>query len=389
MSQKIQCEFRIKWKFRKNHYSCDINNQMFNENEKIEIYGKHLEGKSNEDVNAITLMNCKLSKFPRGLKIIFPYLQSIHIFKSNLSKLSKEDLKEFKTLKQLYLEDNEILFLQENLFSDMKSLEILSVHEQNLLVIEPNIFNNLENIKCIDFRQCNLVNFVYNSDGSGDCKTLEEVKIKLQEIPQVFALKLLFDKLQELERDSKFLKELKTAMNKENFKDFNVIVDKEQFHAHKLVLAARSPVFAEMIENNSDLESLNLVDISPDIFREVYNFMYTNEFPNPENVNLVHLLIASEKLKIKNLADFAANTLLNKIIDENAFELLTLGRKYDYKELQEKSFKKIKEFFDGEHIDEGLINKPETLKKLIDLKREKIRYLAELEQKFKSIMKEN
>ncbi|KAG5670628.1 hypothetical protein PVAND_000876 [Polypedilum vanderplanki] len=177
-------------------------------------------------------------------------------------------------------------------------------------------------------------------------------------------------------------------MQNEKLKDFKVFVDADKFNAHKFVLAARSPVFAEMIENNPDAESLNLVDVSPDIFHEIYNFMYTNEFPKTESVNFIHLLIASEKLKIKKLADFAANELTSKITNENAFELMSLGKKYNYEKLMKNSFEKIKKLFDGEQIDEGLVNKPEKLKKLLDLKMEKIRYLNELEEKFKSVLNE-
>ncbi|KAG5670625.1 hypothetical protein PVAND_000873 [Polypedilum vanderplanki] len=390
MTQQVHCKFENStWTFLGNCYVCIIKDQILIESKRIVVKGKHLVGKSNKDVTAVSLNGCKLWEFPQGLNKMFRNMQAIHIFQTNLSRISREDLEEYKTLIHLHIGYNEILFLQEDLLTDMKSLQFFSVYEKNLLVIQPNIFNDLKRLKYIDFRQCNLVNFLYNSDGLGDCKSLEEVKKKLEEKYQDLPWKNFFEKMQKLEKDSELLKDLKNELYKENLKDFKVIVDKEEFNTHKIVLAARSPVFTEMIENNPDAESLNLVDVSPAIFHEIYNFMYTNEFPNFADINLVHLLIASEKLKIKKLSKFAANKLLNNITNENSFELMTLGKKYDYIELQEKAFAKIKEFFNDEQIDEALVNKPEKLKKLIDIKKEKIRCLAELEEKFKSVLNED
>ncbi|KAG5670627.1 hypothetical protein PVAND_000875 [Polypedilum vanderplanki] len=182
MSQQINSTFEItNWPFLKYAYNNIIRDQNINENATLKIIGNHLNGYSNKDVNAISFIGCKFSKFPQQLTAVFPNIEAIYIYQSNMPYILREDLKEYKKIKQFYIEENKITFLQQDLLADMKSLEIFYVHENNLLYVEPEIFDNLGNIRYINFDQCSIHNFTFNADGSKDCKTLEEVKKKLQE----------------------------------------------------------------------------------------------------------------------------------------------------------------------------------------------------------------
>ncbi|KAG5670670.1 hypothetical protein PVAND_000918 [Polypedilum vanderplanki] len=389
MSHNIQCEFEVlNWKLSYFTYTCCIQNKIIDENEKIErIYGVHLNKKTYQDVILVYFNDCKISKVPQGLTTIFPNMQGIVINNSNLTYIEREDLKEYNKLKMLYIENNKIQIFSENLLVDMKLLELFSMRGNKISYIEPDFLDGLDKLKYANFKDCGYINLVYDSIDP------HMSDVSLQELKKLLSKKFqqsLWKRFSERQRaKTELFNHLKEAIDKNNLKDFKLIVDKEVFKIHKLVLAARSPVFAEMIENNPDAESLNLVDISPATFREIYNFMYTNEFRKSEEVNLVNLLIASEKLKIKRLANFAANALLYQITHENAFDLMVLGTKYGYEDLKKMSFEKIKEIFDGEEIDEGLVDNPEKLKKLIYLKNEEIRYINDLKQKFKNIMNEN
>uniref|UniRef100_A0A8C4WNP5 Speckle-type POZ protein n=1 Tax=Eptatretus burgeri TaxID=7764 RepID=A0A8C4WNP5_EPTBU len=74
------------------------------------------------------------------------------------------------------------------------------------------------------------------------------------------------------------------------------------FHAHKAILAARSPVFSAMFEHEMEESKLNRVEISDvaaDVFREMMHFIYTGTAPNLESM-ADDLLAAADKLPDPN-----------------------------------------------------------------------------------------
>ncbi|RCV31906.1 hypothetical protein SETIT_6G215500v2 [Setaria italica] len=80
-------------------------------------------------------------------------------------------------------------------------------------------------------------------------------------------------------------------------------VDGETFHAHRAVLAARSPVFrAELLGSMAEvtMSSITLLDIAPATFRIVLRFMYMDAFPVQDELGdshsevLQHLLAAAD-----------------------------------------------------------------------------------------------
>ena len=66
------------------------------------------------------------------------------------------------------------------------------------------------------------------------------------------------------------------------------------------ILSARSPVFRAMFEHEMEESKLNRVeisDISPDVFKEMLNFLYTGKSPNL-NEMAADLLAAADKVNI-------------------------------------------------------------------------------------------
>ncbi|KAG5670669.1 hypothetical protein PVAND_000917 [Polypedilum vanderplanki] len=352
MKQQINCQMKHdRYPFYKNSkwiYTCYIENQKINANAEIEMIGLHKQGLLNKNVFIVILENCKLSRIPQGLKSIFPNMEVLQIVKSNLPHIDRKDLKEYETLKQFYFCFNPIRFLLDDLLLDMKSLEFFTVRGSMLEFVEPNILNGLSKLKYANFNECGFMNLRFNSiQPEANDVSLEELKDELHSKYEDYVRKKMLDnKQQQMLNDFEFIFNLKRVMQNENFKDFKVVVGLEEFKVHKFVLAACSPVFAEMIENNTEAESLKLVDIPPEIFCVIYNYIYLKKFPNPRNCNLIHLLVACKRLKIKKLAEFAAKELENVINLENAIELLALGNKYGYEDLKRKSFVKVKEIFE-------------------------------------------
>ncbi|CAL4999803.1 unnamed protein product [Urochloa decumbens] len=82
-------------------------------------------------------------------------------------------------------------------------------------------------------------------------------------------------------------KHLGTLLDSSDGVDVSFIVDGETFHAHRAVLAARSPVFrAELLGSMAEatMPSITLHDISPATFGVMLQFMYTDALPGDDEL---------------------------------------------------------------------------------------------------------
>jgi speckle-type POZ protein len=94
--------------------------------------------------------------------------------------------------------------------------------------------------------------------------------------------------------------------------DVSFIVGADSFEAHKIVLAARSPVFmAEFYGQlcESGTYSVTVEDMQPDVFRALLHFIYTDSLPDMDDLvrdeyseMIRHLLVASDRYDMESLA---------------------------------------------------------------------------------------
>lgn len=79
--------------------------------------------------------------------------------------------------------------------------------------------------------------------------------------------------------------------------------EEEEFKAHKLILATRSPVFAAMFDNDmkeKEKSCVEIVDMDKDVLREVLQYIYTDESSNLDNMT-GGLLAAADKVSLTYL----------------------------------------------------------------------------------------
>lgn len=72
----------------------------------------------------------------------------------------------------------------------------------------------------------------------------------------------------------------------------------EQFNAHKIILAARSPVFAAIFKHDLKEKkncAVDIVDKEKDVLREMLKYMYTDTASNLEKL-AARLLAAADKV---------------------------------------------------------------------------------------------
>lgn len=374
-----------------NYFVCGVKDQKILENHDLKFIGKHEVGRSKYDVTSIYFHNCEVTKVPQGLTKIFPNLTTIDIRISNLKNLCRNDLIEYKNLKEFRCYLNQIEFLPGDLFEDFKNLELISFYGNHLKIIEPNFLDGLSKLKFVDLRE----NLNFNKWFStlphlkGNI-SLDELKTELLEkfftqnsnLVKDFCLRLQLkvqnfreckDKLVEknLRLKTKYensknekstltlnfqnqiddltskletglLADLKASTKDETSKDLIIFVNDRVFKVHKFLIVARSPALAEILKNNLELDNLNLVNITEEIFEKILKYLYTDELPGDDQTNYLHLFATAGKLKIEELKNHAATKLFDLINETNALNILEWSNKYDHKELRQKAFEEIK-----------------------------------------------
>jgi len=413
-------------------YRCCIKNQQIPENHKLNIIGQHKDGMSNKDVLCVEFNGCTVTKVPQGLTKIFPNLKILDIDGSKLKKISKNDLVEYKNCEKLLFGRNELEFLPDDLFEDFINLEYIAFFNNKLKFIMPSILDGLKKLKYVGFsgnvnyKKCYSIYPEYSPNA-----TLEEIKVELREkfFPHLMQFEEYLTSKNGLEQENCKLKmsemklkqqiqqfeyseiQLKNDLKREKIKyanvalklqkgifvdisafiqdettkDFRIQIDDREFPVHKFLFSARSPTLAEILKNNPEVENLNLVDISVEIFEIILKFLYTDELPGDDGTNFLQLFAAAGKLKIKELKDFAANKLNDLIDENNAIEVLKLSNKYEHDELRQKSFNELKKMYPKYELKEKWITKIEIVVKIIEQFKKNEEAIRKLEEELENI----
>jgi speckle-type POZ protein len=113
-----------------------------------------------------------------------------------------------------------------------------------------------------------------------------------------------------------------------------------EFPAHKVILAARSPVFAKMFEHDMQESANNKVkvdDIQPDVFKVVLTYMYTGQVPKfstGENNVVYELLYAADKYQLDDLKLFCERQLVSILNFQNAARIIQFAHLHNAPELK-------------------------------------------------------
>ncbi|CAG9811196.1 unnamed protein product [Chironomus riparius] len=427
-----------------NQMTCLVENQQLPENKVIEFYIRNGRRIPKNSVTFVKFNNCNVTKVPNGITTVFVNLKVLNIFNSKLKKISKEDIAEYRNLEQFFCQENEIEFLPGDLFDGFVNLIYVTFWGNKLKVIEPNILDGLVNLKHASFQKNVNYNCYYSTypifphgislaDMKAELyekfqkrfKFFEDMKESLEELNETATnlkkseLKWTYKYLeldnkvmnlnktiQDLQESEKKLKselahqrlqqtqprgqspnpgpnltiDIRAFIQEEATKDFQITIDGQNFPVHKFLLAARSPTLAEILKNNPEVESLNLVDISVETFEMILKFLYTDELPGDDGTNFFHLFTAAGKLKIEKLLKFAGSKIINEINQENALTIFTISASFGLNDLKQKSFHFIKIKYKKINIKDYWIHNPETLIKIIEKFKKKEEAVKEFEK---------
>jgi len=101
--------------------------------------------------------------------------------------------------------------------------------------------------------------------------------------------------------DSQLAIDLWKAAKTRQFTDIELVVDGSTHHAHRAVLAARSPVFAAMFQNDADGEKrrIEITDVQPVVFATLLRFIYTGKVHYP--IDNRQLYLAARSYQVESL----------------------------------------------------------------------------------------
>ncbi|KAK1355285.1 BTB/POZ and MATH domain-containing protein 3 [Heracleum sosnowskyi] len=141
---------------------------------------------------------------------------------------------------------------------------------------------------------------------------------------------------------------LKYLVDSELGSDILFRVGEESFRAHKLILAARSPVFRAQffgLVGNTKMDQVTLEDIEPSIFKAMLMFLYSDELPDiPEfsnstmdsasTVTLQHLLAAADRFGLDRLKQLCESKLCEEVSIDTVATTLSLADQHRCSQLK-------------------------------------------------------
>ncbi|KAM0847834.1 hypothetical protein ACQ4PT_054772 [Festuca glaucescens] len=118
--------------------------------------------------------------------------------------------------------------------------------------------------------------------------------------------------------------------------DVTFSVGGQLFHAHRCLLAARSPVFkAELVGPMKEkaTQSIKVDEIEPQIFKALLHFVYTDSIPDDENseggiASLQHLLVAADRYGLDKLRMLCESKLCENMDVETVATTLVLAEQH-------------------------------------------------------------
>ena len=125
-------------------------------------------------------------------------------------------------------------------------------------------------------------------------------------------------------------------LENQHLTDVTFCFDGCQLRAHKLILTARSPVFAAMFRSDMEEKQTNCVDIrdiSFHVFRQLLNYIYTGKVVDIKNI-AGELLAAADKYDLQSLKMMCLESLFENLTLENTVEIFTLANLYSFCEVK-------------------------------------------------------
>lgn len=116
----------------------------------VAVNGNHSNGKSNDDVTNFLFFSKTMNFFPHGITKFLKNIESLSVFNSSLSKITKDDLKEFGgKLKTFTICFTLIEVIESDLFSFNENIEIIFLGKNKIKFISFDAFGGLKKLNTL------------------------------------------------------------------------------------------------------------------------------------------------------------------------------------------------------------------------------------------------
>lgn len=145
----------------------------------------------------------------------------------------------------------------------------------------------------------------------------------------------------EIVKQIKLEHDLSELLTKQEKTDFILeSVNKRQFPAHQIILAAHSPVLRDLMKCSSSKTAF--IDISDNDMELLLQFIYTGTIKDINKQDCLKLLEIADKFQLKDLFLLTQYAIKEQIDVKNAVEVASLAEKYSLDMLQTSVFGFIK-----------------------------------------------
>jgi Leucine-rich repeat (LRR) protein len=151
---KIECTYpdpNFFWAVFDRAYTCDGIVVMDGDDDIVtSVSHSHRHPLKNEHVYGLVIVHQRsLEKFPRGIESHFRYLKGIDLEGCGLTRISSEDLRPFKDLLQISLDENRLTELPHDLFQHNLKLQRIDIEGNLLYHVGLEIFSNLHHLSVV------------------------------------------------------------------------------------------------------------------------------------------------------------------------------------------------------------------------------------------------
>jgi BTB/POZ domain len=132
-------------------------------------------------------------------------------------------------------------------------------------------------------------------------------------------------------------------------------------------LAIQSDGFAEMFKNDKNVSEMKIEDLSTEAVEEFLRFLYTGKLSNQTN-NLTEVFALASRLKVSELKSLTEELIAANLDDKNVVKMFNLGHRYESETIKIAAFEEIQKMFPDKKLPNNIIENPEKLSSLVELK---------------------
>ncbi|XP_053593008.1 uncharacterized protein LOC103568510 [Microplitis demolitor] len=160
---------------------------------------------------------------------------------------------------------------------------------------------------------------------------------------------ILYNYMQDLVFDN-FYDDLQQFLKSQELSDVTLVIGEVEIPAHKVVLAAHSPVFKAMLLSGmkeAKEGEIEIKNLDADIISEMLEYFYKGETKASFDTEVaLKMMELAEIYQISKLKSICQNTLLNNMSIDNIFDIVDVADDHNIEKLREQAIKFMVQYSD-------------------------------------------